>query len=267
MAETVLSVCPVRAHFRELATRSVQETLDFDSSQEDTVDGLAQRLVCGSYCPIVTCAALKALLRSDENRVSHWLKTELEPLIQQDVGSESVIDWNRSVVAKWRLFEQRFNVSLAWVGFDASVEDGVTASYMFSLEALGSYCMRSAAFYSRALGCASCRGEKSKPCSSRLVGHLTDFFPWLRGARDCVFPDFSVFSKEQMAAWSLAVGFVQFGLLGRALGSESIMNYSDNLLQRWQPELERILLGWEEHGVVPSAVSSSPPGYRDLFPN
>ncbi|KJZ68953.1 hypothetical protein HIM_11650 [Hirsutella minnesotensis 3608] len=262
MERPVVAWDPVRSYFRALAEGIQPETVELNSSQEDAVR-VARRIVCGSYCPVISCAALKTLYRQDRREVVDWLKSEWKPLLSSAIRQQFVVEWNQCVIAKWRLFESTFRVGLAWTGFDANASGGGEggASYMFSLGALVSYYWQSAAFYSRSSGCSSCRGKKSRACSSDLVLHLNGSFPLTRSADECPFPDFSQFSEEQMAAWSLAVGFIGLTVVGRALGSHSVECYGQTLIAQWHLELEMILLGIRQASSEKGTGGDAPPSY------
>lgn len=205
-------------------------------------DEVAPELLDGAYSPIITCAALQGLY-SHRHAVVRWLKRELEPLVRHPAGGhESVLAWNLRVVARWRLLETAFGVELGWTHHDASAAPVRGTPYSFTPTVLGCYYLQSAAVLSELFGCPSCEGGGVSVCSSNLTVHLTRSMPWMqRYDTGSAFPDCSSFSEEQMAAWSLAVSFVGFGLLGRALSSETVEQWAHALLRRWTPEVQRIL--------------------------
>ncbi|KAM4060313.1 hypothetical protein HRG_014230 [Hirsutella rhossiliensis] len=262
MEPVAVSWCPVRSYFRALASDSPPEAeaepVHLDSSREDVAQHLARRLVCGSY-------SLKALYPHDRKMVVDWLKSEWKPLLNLPVGEESIVEWNRSAVAKWRLFESTFRVALAWTGFDAGGPDTEVrsgASHLFSLEALVAHYRQSAAFHSRSSGCSSCRGKNSEACSSDLAAYLKLSFASTPSASGGEVPDFGSLSREQMAAWSLATSFLSLALLGRALDSSCIDSCGHALLLRWQPTVEWIFAGWEDQGLAPDVEpDDAPPPY------
>lgn len=233
---------------------------EFGLSHENGIEEVARELVRDTYNPVISCAALEALHHHNRKSVIHWLRRELEPFVRYSLtGQESVMSWHRSVVAKWRLFESRFDIELGWIKLDAGVSDG--SSSPFSLEGLVYYCIQSAVALSTQFGCSSCRGESSEPCSSNMVASWEESFPWTRKNTVYGFPDYGALSEEQMAAWFLAVSFATFGLLGRVFSDPTVEGYAHLLLQRWHLEMERILMGFVGGGEEPPTY---PGGDHDM---
>lgn len=226
-----------------------------DTIHEGAPEEVAAELVWDTYGPIITCAALEELLRCRRRSVVDWLKEELEPLVRQSTGQESVLARNQSVVAMWRRFEARFDVELGWIQLDASASDG--SPFPFSLEGLGYCCVQLTMMLSGTFGCFACRGEHSGPCSSGLLAHLRNSLPWTQGNALYAFPDQNLFSEEQRAAWSLGVSFVSFGLLGRALSSSTVESHAHTLLQQWQWEIRGILAGLGQGAEAPPPYPGS----------
>lgn len=245
---------PVRAYFRALdtatTTTTLPETVDLDSSQEDAAGKLVQRMNTNTFCPIITCAALKALCRQDTKPIVRWLRKELDAVRTWPVGHNTIELWRDSVVAKWHLFESTFHPGLAWTAFDGGNhddDDGGDASFIFSPEALGSCWRQLVVGHSKLAGCAACRGNRSKRCSSNLVGHLLDSFPSLRTVGDCAFPYFEDFSDTQVAAWSLAMSLMAFAHVARALSGLDVERIAYDLLNSWSETFSDVFGTWNEN--------------------
>ncbi len=195
-------------------------------------------LIQQDFCPIVPCEVLAQVRKGQCVWGTAEARAYLESCIE-DMPCSYAMDfpvemWHRRLVYWLMYLEQCLDVSFVWTRKRLETVPIAGSAYDYCKDDLVHHYLCKVN-ENPGVVCTACHLGASRACTSGIAAQLIQVLPVDSEWRGQELPDVSYFGVFQLRAWSMLVCFLTMGLLGKALGSEEVVAWSQTLLENPAP--------------------------------